>query len=330
MSYAKEANRVLENYRRQSQIDLENREKEVFEKIEGFQDAFIRKNKLGYEYIKANIKSEENKARELEKEIQDVEDKLTKMLLLNGYPKDYLKLKHHCDKCQDTGVYNNTICSCKRTIMVNIAREKSSLNEQMKSENFENFDIDVFDDTVNPGFPISQKDYMANLANYLKTYSQNYKKGDKSLILYGPVGVGKTYLLSSMAKEIIDRGYSLIYLSALQLIKRLFDIRYKNFNEQPKTEIEDLLYDCDVLMIDDLGTENSTDNNISLLFDLLNDRIQRKKTTIISTNIDIEDLSSQYDARISSRIKGEFEPIRFFGRDIREKRFNDDYGIRNS
>ena len=107
----------------------------------------------------------------------------------------------------------------------------------------------------------------------------------------------------------------------MQLLKQLFSIRYQNFNEEPQPEVEDIIYNCDVLMIDDLGTENSTETNISLLFDLLNYRIQNQKTTIISTNIDLDDLQSQYDQRISSRIKGEFIPIQFFGRDIREERF---------
>lgn len=323
MSYAKEANRVLEEYRNKSKIDLENRKKEVFEKIEGFEDLLTQKNKLGYEYLKKSIKADEDVLKSLEKEIHSYEDKLTKMLILNGYPSDYLELHHNCEKCNDTGVHNGRICSCKRTIMVNIARDKSSLNEQMKTENFENFDLNVFDNNKDSDFGISQRDLMENIEIYLKNYAQNYQKNDKSLLLYGPVGVGKTYLLSCMAKEIIDRGYSLIYLSALQLIKHLFSIRYKNFNEQPQSEMEELLYECDVLMIDDLGTENTTDNNISLLFDLLNDRIQRKKTIIISTNIDINDLSKQYDKRIASRIMGEFTPVLFFGRDIREKRFKD-------
>ena len=320
MSYAKEANRVLEDYRAQSKKDLDDRYSEIFEKIDGYHNLFIERNKIGYAYIqkamsgKAPLEDYENK-------INSLEDKMHKMLILNGYPSDFLQLKHHCDKCKDTGVYDGKICSCKKTLMVNIAREKSMLNEQMSTQNFDNFDLNVFDTKINPTFKISQREYMENIRNYLYDYSTNYTEKDKSILLYGPVGVGKTYMLSSVAREIINRGYSVVYMSAMQLLKKLFSIRYKNFNDQPQPEVEEILYDCDVLMIDDLGTENSSDTNISLLFDLLNYRIQQQKTTMISTNISLDDLSEQYDARIASRIKGEFMPIQFFGRDIREERF---------
>ena len=321
MSYAKEANRILEDYRNQSQKELDMRYQEVFQKIEGFEDLFTHRNKLGYEYLTKSIKNDQNELKNLEEQILASEEKMTKMLILSGYPSDYLQLKHHCDKCNDTGVSNGKMCSCKKTIMVNIARDKSLLNDQMKQQNFDNFDFDVFDTTVDKSHGISQRKLMENIYDNLKYYSQNFSQNDKSMLLFGPVGTGKTYLLSCMAKEIIENGYSVIYMSAMQLLKKLFSIRYQNFNEIPQPEVEDIIYNCDCLMIDDLGTENSTETNISLLFDLLNYRIQNQKTTIISTNIDLDDFSTQYDQRIASRIKGEFIPIQFFGRDIREERF---------
>lgn len=320
MSYAKEANRVLEDYRAQSKKDLDDRYAEIFEKIDGYYNLFIERNKIGYAYIQQAMSGKDS-LEDYENKIKSLEEKMHKMLILKGYPSDFLQLKHHCDKCKDTGVYDGKICSCKKTLMVNIAREKSMLNEQMSTQNFDNFDLNVFDTKINPTFKISQREYMENIRNYLYDYSTNYTEKDKSILLYGPVGVGKTYMLSSVAREIINRGYSVVYMSAMQLLKKLFSIRYKNFNDQPQPEVEEILYDCDVLMIDDLGTENSSDTNISLLFDLLNYRIQQQKTTMISTNISLDDLSEQYDARIASRIKGEFMPIQFFGRDIREERF---------
>lgn len=320
MSYAKEANRVLEDYRAQSKKDLDDRYAEIFEKIDGYHNLFIERNKIGYAYIQQAMSGKDS-LEDYENKIKSLEEKMHKMLILKGYPSDFLQLKHHCDKCKDTGVYDGKICSCKKTLMVNIAREKSMLNEQMSTQNFDNFDLNVFDTKINPTFKISQREYMENIRNYLYDYSTNYTEKDKSILLYGPVGVGKTYMLSSVAREIINRGYSVVYMSAMQLLKKLFSIRYKNFNDQPQLEVEEILYDCDVLMIDDLGTENSSDTNISLLFDLLNYRIQQQKTTMISTNISLDDLSEQYDARIASRIKGEFMPIQFFGRDIREERF---------
>lgn len=321
MSYAKEANRILEDYRNQSKKELDMRFEEVFRNVPEYQDLLQHRNELGYEYLKKSIGGDKKELKNLEDEIKSTEEKMHKMLILSGYPSDYLELKHHCDKCEDTGVYNGKMCSCKKTIMVNIARDKSSLNEQMKQQNFDRFDINVFDTKKDSSQGMSQRENMEAISENLKYYSKNYTKNAKSLLLYGQVGTGKTYLLSCMAKEIIENGYSVIYLSAMQLLKQLFSIRYQNFNEKPQPEVEDIIYNCDVLMIDDLGTENSTETNISLLFDLLNYRIQNQKTTIISTNIDLDDLTTQYDQRISSRIKGEFIPIQFFGRDIREERF---------
>ncbi|MDU5369715.1 MAG: ATP-binding protein [Finegoldia magna] len=321
MSYAKEANRILEDYRNQSKKELDMRFEEVFRNVPEYQDLLQHRNELGYEYLKKSISGDKEELKNLEDEIKSTEEKMHKMLILSGYPNDYLEEKHRCEKCKDTGVYNGKMCSCKKTIMVNIARDKSSLNEQMKQQNFDRFDINVFDTKKDSSHGMSQRENMEAISENLKYYSKNYTKNAKSLLLYGQVGTGKTYLLSCMAKEIIENGYSVIYLSAMQLLKQLFSIRYQNFNEKPQPEVEDIIYNCDVLMIDDLGTENSTETNISLLFDLLNYRIQNQKTTIISTNIDLDDLTTQYDQRISSRIKGEFIPIQFFGRDIREERF---------
>lgn len=321
MSYAKEANRILEDYRNQSKKELDMRFEEVSRNVPEYEDLFQHRNEIGYEYLKKSIGGDKEELKNLEDEIKSTEEKMHKMLILSGYPNDYLEEKYHCDKCEDTGVYNGKMCSCKKTIMVNIAREKSSLNEQMKHQNFDMFDINVFDSNKDRTHGVSQKVYMQRMKDYLEKYSKEYPENKQSLLLYGKVGTGKTYLLSCMAKEIIENGYSVIYLSAMQLLKQLFSIRYQNFNEKPQPEVEDIIYNCDVLMIDDLGTENSTETNISLLFDLLNYRIQNQKTTIISTNIDLDELTTQYDQRISSRIKGEFSPLKFFGRDIREERF---------
>ncbi|MDY6064721.1 MAG: ATP-binding protein [Finegoldia sp.] len=320
MNYGKQANRILESYRMESKKELNKRYEEVFEKIPAYKKAYEERNRLGIEYVKENMRGRDDE--DLLKKLESYDNKLTEILEANGFPIDYLEEKYRCPICEDKGVVNGKTCTCKRALMTKIAREKSSLNEQMKSENFENFDPDVYDDDkLDSGY--SQRDYMDKLRKYLEKYAKNYEPADKSLIFYGDVGLGKTYLMTSIAKEIIDKGYSVVYHSAPQLAKILFKIRYNNFNVDPSeySELEDMTYNCDVLMIDDLGTELNNDTNSSNLFDLINDRIQAKKTTIISTNIDISDIENVYDKRIASRIRGEFEPIRFFGKDIREKRF---------
>lgn len=320
MNYAKKANRILEGYRVEAKKNLDKRYEEVFETIPEYKKAYDERNRLGIAYVKENMRGRDDK--QILEKLEGYDDKLEKILEEAGFPEDYLKEKHRCDICDDKGVVDGKMCTCKRAIMTRIAREKSSLNEQMKTDNFENFDLYVYDDEkLSSGY--SQRDYMDKLRNYLYKYAKNYKPGDKSLIFYGGVGLGKTYFMSSIAKEIIDKTYSVVYYSAPQLAKVLFKIRYNNFKLDPDeyNELEEMTYKCDVLMIDDLGTELNNDANASNLFDLINDRIQAKRTTIISTNIDISKIEDIYDERIASRIKGNFEPIRFFGKDIREKRF---------
>lgn len=237
-----------------------------------------------------------------------------------------LKPKYSCDKCNDSGYEissNGTkMCNCFKQELINEAYNKSNLN-RLQEDNFNTFDLSVFSDEPNVqkyGISLSPQENMKRVKALCEKFIENFDTpNQKNLLFTGTPGIGKTFLSSCIANELLKEGYTVLYQTAPVLLDCIFEYKY-NSKENSK-ELYDNLFNVNLLIIDDLGTENLTSAKFSELFTIINSRLLNSKTkTIISTNLSLDGLAKNYDDRMLSRIIGNFDICKFFGDDLRLKR----------
>lgn len=249
---------------------------------------------------------------------------LRRMALLekHGFPKDYLLLKYHCKDCKDSGYIGNAKCHCFKQAIVDIVYSQSNIKSAIHKENFSSFSYDYYsEDYVEPSTNLTPRDNIRKVVEVCRDFIDNFSTETSNLLLYGNTGVGKTFLANCIAKELLDRANTVIYLTAFQL----FDILEKNKfgksedNYESQNQFEYIL-DCDLLIIDDLGTElNNSFVNVQLYL-CINERFLRNKSTIISTNLSLDNINTIYSERVFSRIASNYSLLKIVGEDIRLKK----------
>lgn len=242
------------------------------------------------------------------------------LLLENGFAEDELSVRYMCELCQDTGVRGDKNCECYKRRLVMKAFEKSNLSQQLRNQSFKTFDLSLYSTEVDPQYGIVPRTNMERILEISKNFIADFERTDKNLLFWGESGLGKTFLSTCIAKELIKKGYSVIYETTYQIVSLLEDYKFKRSSDlsELKTQAE-RLYDCDLLILDDLGAEFSTAYTNAALFDILNSRLITNKKTIINTNLNMQELSDRYSERVISRIIGSYQALRFFGEDLRVK-----------
>ena len=260
---------------------------------------------------------------ELQTEIQTLTRRKESILLDAGYSSDYLKPIYDCHDCEDTGYINGEKCHCLKEEIMKYAYGQSNLSHVLAIENFETFSLDYYSDTPLKEGQKSPKSIAQRNYKICYDFSLNFGKSNTNLLLFGQAGLGKTFLCNAIAKEILDQGHSVIYVTAFHLFKMISAYRFRKDDDPVSYEDIQAIYDCDLLIIDDLGTENSNSFTTSELFSLLNSRLLDEKPVVISTNLNPSSLTDQYSDRIASRIIGNYLTLGFVGSDIRiKKKFN--------
>lgn len=311
--YQRELALIYENIRLEEQKKLENRRKEIKEKhpeILEF-DNLIQKKSLNLSLsILKGISEEEIK--NIREEITDLRFKKYEALVSKGYDPEYLNLKYQCQKCKDQGYLGNKRCSCYRKKLINLYYKDSDLEETLKTNNFSNLDLSLFSNYKISDDKYTPRRNIENIIKYLREeFIPNFNNTDENILFYGNSGTGKTFLSCCVAKELLDNGHLVVYRTIDELIKNLREIRFNNH------ELEDLLINCDFLIIDDLGAEQITDFSTTEFFNLLNKKLLKKKKMLVSTNLSLPDISKTYTERISSRLLGNFKLYKFYSEDIR-------------
>ncbi|EOT23397.1 hypothetical protein C805_03058 [Eubacterium sp. 14-2] len=252
----------------------------------------------------------------LKKTIADLTAEKKQILTDHGYPADYFEPPYQCPDCKDTGYIGREKCHCFRQASIDLVYTQSNLRQILELENFQNFSYDYYSDTQkNPSTGLTSlataKQAVAVCLDFIKGFDLEFC----NLFFYGDTGIGKTYLSNCVAKELLDSGHSVIYFTA----SSLFHIFEKNVFGRETEYSEDYrnIFDCDLLILDDLGTELSNAFTSSQLFLCLNERILRRKSTIISTNLSLSQLVDTYSERTFSRISSSYTMIKLFGNDIR-------------
>lgn len=257
----------------------------------------------------------------LKRQMEDLREQKEILLVSAGFPKDYMEMDYTCKDCQDTGYIGGKKCHCFKKEQIRLLYAQSNIDKIIEIENFDTFSFEYFDhQEIVPELQMTVADYMKQVVSWCREYVDNFKTERGNLIFTGSTGVGKTFLTNCIARELIDAYQSVIYLSA----NDLFDVFSKNkFNYDPDIEIQDMyqyILDCDLLIIDDLGTELNNTFVSSQLFYCINERLLRKKGTIISTNLSVTMLRDTYSDRVSSRIMSQYTIIPLYGDDIRTKK----------
>lgn len=247
-----------------------------------------------------------------------MQEEVRKILTDNGYPENYFEPDYFCKKCNDKGycdINGKTVrCSCMKSALIACACAELNRNAPLSLSTFESFNLEYYDKTVDPKLKVSPYDHMSRVLRYCQNYADNFNSHSESILMKGATGLGKTHLSLAIANEAIKRGYGVIYASAPQLVSKLEKIYFSN-KEDDSTF--DMLVECDLLIIDDLGTESYNSYTISKLFYVINERILRRKSVIISTNLSMPQLENTYSERIFSRLISAYTILRIFCEDIR-------------
>ncbi|SKA79096.1 DNA replication protein DnaC [Clostridium sp. USBA 49] len=316
--YQSEILKIYENIREEENRALEKRRKEIEEKLPEIINIEQQIGKLCVEVSMStfkNIKNRDEYIKSLKEKITDLRVQKSELLSKYGYPITYLEHNYKCEKCKDTGFIGTKKCSCYKHYLVKVYYKNSDLKELTRENNFDNFNVEYYSLRKTGSEPESPRKNIEKIVTKCMAFIRNFQSSNENLLFYGPSGTGKSFLSICIAKELLDKGYLVVYRTAENLIQNLKRIRFEG-----DENLEDLLINCDLLIIDDLGAEQISDFSKTELFNLLNKKILKNKNMIISTNCKLEEILQIYSERISSRLLGNFTLHKFFGDDIRIKK----------
>lgn len=300
--------------------------REVYSRIPQIRRIDEETESFGLNAMKAYLQSGKNPQRavsSLKQRTEELNRRKKELLASCGYPADYMELQYECPLCKDTGYTESGRCRCLQQKLIDLAYDQSGLRRVLARENRQVFDPSLFSDqpfgseAQTPRQNITQifQEMMRAAANFDSFAGQNF-------LFCGSTGTGKTFLCNCIAKELLDRGHTVLYVTAYDLCERLEKDRFRDRSRESRLEFSlDFIYSCDLLIIDDLGTEFANSLSVTELFHCINQRILDQKSTLISTNLNLRELKATYGDRLASRISGCYTLCRFYGPDLRiEKR----------
>lgn len=301
--------RQYEEKQRISRLETEKRHAAVYERIPKFRELEDTVASLSVAQGKKLLSGEADALDALHGDLAKLKEQKKQLLLDSGFPADYLDPVFSCPDCQDTGYINREKCHCFRQAEIALLYEQSGIQDLLKQNNFELLSYEYY---TGEALVLFQ-----NAVKTCRSFIKNFNSDYHNLFFYGTVGTGKSFLSCCVAKELMDQGCSVIYFGATGLFDLLSDAAFHTKNRDERQNAYADLYQCDLLIIDDLGTELTNQFTSSQLFSLLNERHLGKKSTLISTNFTLAQLRDRYSDRIFSRITSNFDVCRLAGEDIR-------------
>ncbi|MBQ2391603.1 MAG: ATP-binding protein [Clostridia bacterium] len=243
----------------------------------------------------------------------DLQRQRTEYLKENGIEEDDFNPDYSCKVCNDSGYVNGKLCSCVMALAKKYAIDELNEDTPLSQCRFENFSLDYYSDEPLYGGP-SARETMTKICGYTVNYADNFTPQSESLFFFGKTGVGKTHISLSIVNEVVKKGYNVIYMPLGKLLRKIENEYFGNSNSG---ETLNSAISCDLIVLDDLGTEFSTQFTNSTIYEIINSRILSGRPTIISTNLDVEEIEKKYSQRITSRIFGCYRLFEFVGEDIR-------------
>lgn len=289
---------------------LEKRRAEVLKKVPGYREAELAVSGQGVAALRRALTTGSSlDAEAVRNAARNAAQHRKKLLTDAGYPENYLDLTYDCPDCHDTGYIGNEKCHCFRKREIAVLYHQSHVEELARTENFA---------SMSTGWQtgIDQERFI-KAASASEEFVRQFGKVYQNLYFYGTVGTGKSFLSICIAHELIEQGKAVIYFSAASLFEQLSAAAFDRIHREALAELQSDLYSCDLLIMDDLGTEFNNSFVATQLFSLINNRDISRKATIISSNLALEDLQKRYSDRIFSRIVSSYDLYQFSGRDIR-------------
>jgi DNA replication protein DnaC len=321
-------NSIKKSYQKKrlrSMEDLKIRKEEIYDMIPRMKEIDKDIAKLSLDVSRIII----NKSEDYEKDIANIKETITLLREEKAYimhqrkiPEIYFKEVHVCSKCNDTGYEDNgKMCSCFKQSLINELYNISGLGELLEKENFSTFDLMKFDDVKYANEKLTPRENMKIIKKQSFNFIENFPNSDRNLLFYGGTGMGKTFICNCIAKELIDRGILVLYQTSFKMFEIISEHKFnRNMESFENKDNFSMIYDSDLLILDDLGTESINSFTTTELFNIINTRMITNKKTIISTNLSLEKLSETYSDRIISRIVSKYDIFKFYGKDLRIKR----------
>lgn len=322
MGYSSEvyqkAQHFLEENRRRAEHDAAVRKADIYAKIPELE----KKEKELFQtmaHLSVTALSESEKAETILEEIRLKNEKLQedrrKLLEEKGLNANALEPKYFCSACKDTGWVNGARCSCYEDACRGFAREELERSSGAAKCSFDNFDLELYP-TAPDERGLIPKDKMTANFRFCREYAQKFSPTSPSLLLVGRTGLGKTHLSLSIAKEVLEKGYGVVYQTAQRLVN---DLEREHFSPLGTDADRKKYAECDLLIIDDLGAEFTGPFSVSAIGNLINERLFENRPTIISTNLTAGELTARYTERTGSRLLGEYKMLYFLGNDLRTR-----------
>lgn len=305
------------NTRRLSAIaENDRRNAEIEQKIPEIAEINRILSTTGINLIKIIRKGEDiqQKIKSLENQNRQAQEMIASLLVRNGYPHDYLELRYNCEKCSDTGYHNGKMCNCFEELIGKVSVDHLNASSRITLCSFDSFDLSYYKNIISEENENCFVTMSKNL-EYCKQYANTFSQDSKNLLMYGNPGLGKTHLSLAIAEQLLNKGVNVLYDSTVNFLIKIEKEHFRRI----ETDIDtyETVVNADLLILDDLGTENTTDFYRSTLYNILNTRINKGIPTIVSTNLTPDEISAKYEPRITSRIVLTYTHLKFIGKDIR-------------
>ena len=318
--------------KRKAELDLQERKEELYKKVPRLQEIELELNNFAINTAKNILKGSSSFSLDaLNSKVADLKLEKNRILKENNIPNTYLEPYYECNICKDTGYIQtgtsaSSLCSCLKQKLLDISYNKSNISNLSK-ENFGTFNENIFSDKIETekfGINISPRQNIITIKSKCIDFVKNFDNPDTHNLLFtGNTGLGKTFMSNCIANELIKNGKSVLYQTAPVLLETVIDKKFNKYKSSVQDDFYKNVLESDLLIIDDLGTECLNSMKLSELFTILNTRLlnfnNKVTKTIISTNLNINNIFKNYEERIGSRIAGFYDIYYFFGDDLRLK-----------